>query len=88
MLFLRLPLCAQEYTGEKTPTSVQLDVSTSTHSSTTYKSLEIQLVQNAPDDGPVRSETCRANTSAEYTHSLKNYLYLVGLHIYSTTPVL
>ena len=27
--------------------------------------LRIQLVQNAPDDGPVRSETCRANISAE-----------------------
>ena len=25
----------------------------------------IQLVQNAPDDGPMRSETCRANISAE-----------------------
>ena len=31
---------------------------------TTYQSLRIQLVQNAPDDGPVRSETCRANISA------------------------
>ena len=30
-------------------------------SSTTYQSLRIQLVQNAPDDGPMRSETCRAN---------------------------
>ena len=27
--------------------------------------LHIQLVQNAPDDGPMRSETCRANISAE-----------------------
>ena len=27
--------------------------------------LQMQLVQNAPDDGPVRSETCRANLSAE-----------------------
>ena len=27
--------------------------------------LQIQLVQNAPEDGPVRSETCRANISAE-----------------------
>ena len=35
------------------------------HSSTTYQSLRIQLVQNAPDDGPMRSETCRANLSAE-----------------------
>ena len=24
-----------------------------------------RLVQNAPDDGPVRSETCRADISAE-----------------------
>ena len=27
--------------------------------------LQIQLVQNAPDDGPVRSETCRANICDE-----------------------
>ena len=27
---------------------------------TTYQSLRIQLLQNAPDDGPMRSETCRA----------------------------
>ena len=27
--------------------------------------LQIQLVRNAPDDGPMRSETCRANISAE-----------------------
>ena len=27
--------------------------------------LHIQLVQNAPDDGPVRSETCRANIRDE-----------------------
>ena len=25
---------------------------------TTYQSLQIQLVQNAPDDGPMKSETC------------------------------
>ena len=25
----------------------------------------IQLVQNAPDGGPMRSETCRGNISAE-----------------------
>ena len=31
----------------------------------TSQSLRIQLVQNAPDDGPMRSETCRANISAE-----------------------
>ena len=27
--------------------------------------LRIQLVQNAPDDEPMRSETCRGNISAE-----------------------
>ena len=27
---------------------------------TTYQTLQIQLLQNAPDDGPMRSETCRA----------------------------
>ena len=43
---------------------LRLDVSSSTHSSTTYHSLRIQLVKNAPDDGPMRSETCRANISA------------------------
>ena len=26
-----------------------------------HSNTRIQLVQNAPDDGPVRSETCRAN---------------------------
>ena len=31
----------------------------------TYQSLQIQLVQNAPDDGPMRYETCRANINAE-----------------------
>jgi hypothetical protein len=41
--------------------TVQLDVSSSTRI-TTYQSLHIQLVQNAPDDGPMRSETCRAKT--------------------------
>ena len=28
----------------------------------TYQSLQIQLLQNAPDDGPMRSETRRAKT--------------------------
>ena len=45
--------------------ALRLDVSSSMHSSTTYQSLRIELVQNAPDDGPMRSETCRANLSAE-----------------------
>ena len=35
--------------------------------------LHIQLVKNAPEDGLVRSETCRANMSAEQTHSLKQH---------------
>ena len=43
---------------------VLLDTSSRTRI-TTYQSLRIQLVQNAPDDGPVRSETCRANISAD-----------------------
>jgi hypothetical protein len=30
-----------------------------------HTNLHIQLVKDAPDDGPVRSETCRANISAE-----------------------
>ena len=32
---------------------------------TAYQSPRIQLVQNAPDNGPMSSETCRANISAE-----------------------
>ena len=48
----------------------------------TYQSLRIHLVQDAPDDGPMRSETCRANIRAEKTYSLKHFVYLVGLHIY------
>ena len=49
----------------RTTRHVQLDVSSSTHGITTYQSLRIQLVKDAPDVGPVRSETCRANISAE-----------------------
>ena len=30
-----------------------------------HTTLRIQLVKDAPDDGPVRAETCRANISAE-----------------------
>ena len=44
--------------------SCRLDVSSSMRI-TTYHSLRIQLVQNAPDDGLVRSETCRANICDE-----------------------
>ena len=40
-------------------TKKRLDVSSSTRI-TTYQNLPIQLVQNAPDDGPMRSGTCRA----------------------------
>ena len=43
---------------------VLLDTSSRTRI-TTYQILRIQLVQNAPDDGPVTSETCRTNISAE-----------------------
>ena len=55
---------------------------------TTYQSLWIQLVQNAPDDGPVRSETCRANKKRwiKLTH-YDHIVYLVGLHIYSSKPL-
>ena len=60
---------------------LRLDVSNSTRI-TTYQSLRIQLVKNAPDDGPMRSETCRANIYDEWTQPLKNFVYLVGLHIY------
>ena len=45
---------------------------TCTHSSSTYQSLRIQLIQNAPDDGPMRSETCRANKKVlNKTYSLR-----------------
>ena len=39
----------------------RLDVSSSTRI-TTYQSLQTELVQNAPDDGAMRSETCRTKT--------------------------
>ena len=43
------------------PTTLyRLDVSSSTRI-TTYQSLRIQLVQNAPEDGSIKAETCRAN---------------------------
>ena len=51
-------------TTVRTIRHVQLDVSSSARI-TTYQSLRMQLVQNAPDDGPMRSETCRADISAE-----------------------
>ena len=51
-------------TGECPVSRYRLDVSSSTRI-TTYQSLRIQLVQNAADDGPMRSETCRANISTE-----------------------
>ena len=40
--------------------------------------------KNAPEDGPVSYETCRANICDEYTQSLKKFVYLVGLHIYTS----
>ena len=47
--------------GRTLPTTLQwLDMSSSTRI-TTHQSLRIQLIQNAPDDGPKRSETCQAN---------------------------
>ena len=65
------------------PTTLyRLDVSSSTHSSTTYQSLPIQLVQNAPDDGQMRSETCRANLSAEKNLLIKNTLCILLDYIY------
>ena len=52
-------------------------------------SLQIELVQNAPDDGPMRSETCRANKKCwiKLTHS-DHIVYLVGLHIYMVVFIL
>ena len=43
---------------------LRLDVSSSTRIAT-YQSLRIQLVQDAPDDGPMTFETSSANISAE-----------------------
>ena len=60
-VYLRTLVCG---TTVRTAGHVQLDVSSSTRI-TTYQSLQVQLVQNVPDDGPMRSETCRANISAE-----------------------
>ena len=46
------------------PTTAQhLDVSSSTQN-TTYQICNIQL-ENAPEDGPLRSETCRATKCYE-----------------------
>ena len=60
-------------------------VPSSTHSSTTYQSLRIQLVQNAPDDGPTRSEICRANKKCWIKiYSLRPHCVFCGLHIYIT----
>ena len=50
---------------------------------TTYQSLQTQLLQNAPDDGPTRSETCRAKLKCwlKLTH-WDHTVYLVGLYMY------
>ena len=61
----------------------RLYVSSSTYSSTTYQSLQVQLLQNAPDDGPMRSETCRAKLKCWLKLTRSDHIvYLVGLHIY------
>ena len=58
----------------RTTRHVHLDVSSSTHSSTTYQSLRIQLVQNAPDDGRMSSEICRAKKTTLCI--LLDYIYI------------
>ena len=44
---------------------------------TTYQSLRIQLTQNAPDDGPMRSETCRANKKCWIKLTHLNTLFIL-----------
>ena len=45
---------------------------------------QIELVTNAPEDGPVRSETCRANICDELNQSLKKTLCILLDCIYIT----
>ena len=58
-----------------------LDVSSSTRI-TTWHSLQIQLVRNAPDDGPMRSETCRANKKCWINLLIKTTLCVLLDYIY------
>ena len=57
---------------------------------TAYQSLHIQLVQNAPGDGPMRSEIRRANKYAEQNLLIKttlcillDYIYIINLTVLS-----
>ena len=49
---------------------------------TTYHSLHIQHLKEAPEDGPLRPETCRADTYASINNQCCNIVYLVGMYIY------
>ena len=64
-LYSQTLVCGNTRTTRHVQPLQRLDVSSSTHSSTTYQSLRIQLVKNAPEDRPVKSETCRANIRDE-----------------------
>ena len=48
----------------------------------TYQSLHTQLLQNAPDDGPMRSETCRANKKCWINLLIKTTLCILLDYIY------
>ena len=76
-----LLLCVLLNTSGRCKVATVGDVSSSMHI-TTYQSLRIQLVQNVPDHGPMRSGTFRANINVDKTYSLEHFVYLVGLHIY------
>ena len=49
---------------------------------TTYHSLHIQHLKEAPEDGPLRSETCRADTWASINNQCCYIVYPVGMYIY------
>ena len=55
----------------------------------TYQSLHLQLVQNAPDDGPMRSKTRRANLRTDKNLLIKTTLCILldYIHIAEVTTV-
>ena len=80
---LELLRCLQYiYIPTRYATLYQLDVSGNVFL-TTYHSLHIQYLQKTPEHGPLRSETCRADTWVLINNQCNYIVYLVGMYIYS-----
>ena len=75
-LYLQTLVCGTTVRTTRHVQPLLCDVSSSTRI-TTYQSLQIQLVQNAPDDGPMSSETCRANIRADWNLLIETTLCIL-----------